>query len=111
MFPNSKPEIKIHGLFDQAGLSASDFDPKYHMIWGRFSPGDYDLRGPKSNPMKYFFPCGWRGYALNIGKKYGESDDWLQMNGNEGEWYILFHGTKFGCLQSIVEGGLNPGER
>jgi len=79
-------------------LSSKDFNPKYNFTWDHHKFGDYDNRGPKARPQPYFFPIGWKGYALNVEGRYGDNDNWLMMNGNEEEWYVMFHGTTFwGC--------------
>ena len=53
---------------------------------------DFELRGPSNHKYKYFFPNGWHGHALNI-DKYGMNNKWIEMNGDDEEWRILFHGT------------------
>lgn len=49
--------------------------------------------------MKYFYPKGWKGYALKVKGKFDEgNDDWLHMDSNSNQWHIMFHGTdNIGC--------------
>lgn len=50
----------------------SDFDSRFDMSWDNHAPGEYDIRGPDDhNGVKYFFPVGWYGHALNVLDKYG----------------------------------------
>ena len=77
------------------------------MTWNHFTFGRYDNRGPKDKPQPYFFPIGWKGYALNVAEKYGENTDWLMMNGNKDEWYVMFHGTSFRGVKGILSEGSN----
>ena len=81
IYPNA--ELVLHKYFSEITLSADDFAPKFNMEWGKYHP-EYYLRGPKYDYMNYFFPIGWKGYALNVTGKYDEgSDDWLKMDGNQ----------------------------
>jgi len=42
---------------------------------------------------------------LNVAGRYGDNDNWLMMDNNEEEWYVMFHGTTFGGVKGIMENG------
>jgi len=95
----------LHNYFKDAALSVNDFDAKHNMTWEIFNYGTTENRGAKDKPQPYFFPIGWKGFALNVSGKYGENDNWLKMDGNKEEWYVMFHGTNFGGCQAIMNKG------
>ncbi|KAM3139650.1 hypothetical protein pb186bvf_008295 [Paramecium bursaria] len=97
LFPGSNPVLAIHKYFESIQLSPNDFDPKYNMEWINFP--EYELRGPPKDQIKYFFPKGWKGYALKVQGRYDNgNDDWLLMNSNPSQWHIMYHGTtNLGC--------------
>lgn len=72
------------------------------MVWDDFIFGNYDDRGPKGKTQPYFFPIGWKGHALNVAGRYGNNDNWLMMNNNQEEWYVMFHGTNFDGFKGIM---------
>ncbi|CAD8125354.1 unnamed protein product [Paramecium sonneborni] len=88
------------------GLSKDDFNPKYNMTWKNFQ--ESSQRGPLQKKYTYYFPKTCVGYGLQVANKY-ENDNWLKMDGNPGEWRILFHGTKQEFIVDITIGGLRAG--
>jgi len=105
--------LKLKPYFKEAGLSVEDIDQNYNMTWENHKFGDYDNRGPKDSPQPYFFPVGWKGYALKIGGRYGnDNENWLKMNGNKDEWYVMFHGTDCRGVGGIMNKNreINPGK-
>ncbi|CAD8209648.1 unnamed protein product [Paramecium octaurelia] len=104
-------KIEQIAYFDQASangvaLSSDDFNPYYNKIWDGFP--EKEQRGPSYHRYDYYFPRGCYGFGLNI-KKYGDNQDWIQKNGNQNEWRILYHGTKQHFVSSIVKNNLKPG--
>ncbi|CAD8114254.1 unnamed protein product [Paramecium primaurelia] len=87
-------------------LSSDDFNPKYNMKWSNFK--EKEQRGPPDHRYDYYFPRGCYGFGLDI-KKYGENQDWIQMDGNPNEWRIMYHGTIQNFVNSIVKNNLMPG--
>lgn len=60
------------------------------MIWDQ-EPVDVCNRGKIDNkPQTYYLPKGWRGFGIYVDKLYEGNQDWLAMDGREGEWIILF---------------------
>jgi len=56
---------------------------------------------------RYFYPVGWKGYALKVVGKYDNgNDNWLLMDNNSEEWYVMFHGTHKDFCKNIVKDGL-----
>ncbi len=43
---------------------------------------------------RYYFPQGWKGYALNVLNNYGNNNNWLGMKNSLEEWPAFFHGTQ-----------------
>ncbi|KAM3144836.1 hypothetical protein pb186bvf_003145 [Paramecium bursaria] len=104
-------ELVLHKYFQDIQLSADDFDPQYNMQWKQNHP-EFELRGPQQDQIKYFFPRGWKGYALKVKGKYDEgNDDWILMNNNPNQWHIMYHGTNQQFVGRIVEQGFKVGER
>ena len=95
--------MSLYEYFKTAALSDDDFDPKYNMLWNDFVFGNYDDRGPYGKTQPYFFPVGWHGYGLNVAGKYGNNDNWLKMDNNKEEWYVMFHGTNFRAAPNILK--------
>ncbi|CAD8209587.1 unnamed protein product [Paramecium octaurelia] len=105
-------KVEYLKYFDQASKSAKgvtlsfdDFNPSHNMSWEGFK--EKEQRGPAQHRYDYYFPRGCYGFGLNV-KKYG-NDDWLKMDGNQGEWRILYHGTKQDAVNSITKTGLRAG--
>ncbi|KAM3139648.1 hypothetical protein pb186bvf_008293 [Paramecium bursaria] len=109
-FPGSNPVLVLHKFFESIQLSPNDFDPTYNREWDGLP--EYQLRGPPNDQIKYFFPKGWKGYALKVKGKFDNgNDDWLKIDNNPNQWHIMFHGTNnLGC-QGIQQTGFRAGDR
>ncbi|CAK81270.1 unnamed protein product (macronuclear) [Paramecium tetraurelia] len=120
---NNKPEalkflkeycngkIEQIAYFDQVSangirLSSDDFNPSYNKSWDIYP--EKQQRGPPYHKYDYYFPIGCYGFGLNVAK-YGYNQDWIQKNGNQNEWRIMYHGTKQHFVSSIVKTNLKPG--
>ncbi|CAD8099482.1 unnamed protein product [Paramecium primaurelia] len=91
----------------KVAISLNDFNPQYNMTWEGFK--EKEQRGPFNNRYDYYFPKGCFGFGLNV-KKYGDNQDWIQMNGNPNEWRIMYHGIKNYAVNSIIQNNLIPGQ-
>jgi len=69
-------------------LCANDIDSRFNFNFPS-SNGEIQMRGG----MKYFQPNNeWWRLGLHVLDLY-ENNDWIQMDGNVGEWAVGFHGT------------------
>ena len=60
--------------------------------------------------MDYDPPLGYKGYGLQVSKKYDNGDDtWLGYENTIGEWYIAYHGTSGLYAKSILDIGFKRG--
>ncbi|KAM3139647.1 hypothetical protein pb186bvf_008292 [Paramecium bursaria] len=108
-FPGCKPLLVINKYFQQIQLSPDDFDPNFNMEWNQFK--EYEMRGPIGDQLEYYFPQGWKGYALKVLNKYQDGNDWLQMDSNPNQWHIIFHGTDSSGCKGIIQNGFRAGQR
>lgn len=97
----------MKNFFKVNALSAKDFNPKYNMTWEGHT---FEKRGPPDHRYNYYFPVGWKGYALNTSSLKTDNDNWLKMDGNSEEWRIFYHGTSQGGMKKIPKEGLKAGE-
>ena len=42
----------------------------------------------------YYQPAGWIRYGLNVEKYNKKGKQWLAMNGDPGEWAVMYHGVQ-----------------
>ena len=120
---NIKPHTTINltrrlrggGKEEALYLHASLRDPSLDYDFTHMNDGSTEYyRGSK----RYYRPCGWLRYALNVSGKFPDGDEWLGTVGIRtesapGEWPVSYHGTAKGNANSIAEGSydLSKGER
>lgn len=80
--------LKEENLFCKLQLSEEDFDKKGDIEFAIKRTAQEQIRGY----FPYFQPAGWIRYGLNV-KKYLKDDKWFAMDGNPGEWAIMYHGV------------------
>ena len=53
----------------------------------------------------YYPPTpNWVGYGLNIFDQYDNgNNDWIEMDCNQNEWAVAYHGTKIKVVKPICE--------
>ncbi|KAM3144859.1 hypothetical protein pb186bvf_003168 [Paramecium bursaria] len=94
-------KIIISYLTQNDKIIVSDFDPKSNRNWP-LNYRQFELRGPKQDQIKYFYPRGWKGFALNVKGKYdGGNDDWLERNSNPNQWHIMYYMTNSGLFKQF----------
>ena len=85
-FPELKTLKKVHEGFLMCGckLSRRQLDP----LGNRFEwPQKPEFRGGEP----YYPPQGWVGIGLKVFNQY-ENDRWIDMQNQEGEWVVAYHG-------------------
>jgi hypothetical protein len=89
-------------------LSVSDFDPRGDFKFPR-KGGETQKRGGQT----YLQPSSdWERIGLRVMDLYPDGNDWLAMDGREGEWAVAFHGTSSNieAIRSILQvRGVLPG--
>jgi hypothetical protein len=101
-------EITITSVIDDNSL----FDHKFDFDFTKIDDGDTKFyRGGK----RYFRPCGWERFAINLKGRYVNPEDsiddkWLGEPGHrehssEGEWPVSYHGTRCENSASISRQG------
>lgn len=90
-------------------LSARHFDSKGDINFFNQYGATEQVRGR----LPYYQPGGWIRYGLDVRRWIRDGDkDWLKMDGNDGEWAVMFHGIKSHlttAVKSIAESTLLPG--
>ena len=60
--------------------------------------------------INYVPPEGYFGYGLNVWDQYDNKDNaWLGYSNQEGEWYIVYHGTSASVGQKIIDSEFKAG--
>ena len=72
-----------------------------------------DKNGPPGYLKDYIPPKGWTGVGLKVKDLYDEGDNtWLGRKKKDGEWYIVYHGTKTKkSIKGIIMKNFEPGPR
>lgn len=86
----------LHEYFQKFTLSSEDFDTRGN----RKFPEDQGVETRGTWP--YLPPKNCKRYGLKVQDLY-ESNDWLKMDGNPGEWAVAFHAVK--SPETICENG------
>ena len=101
-------DINLECLLSFCSISPDMFDHNYDRLnddWGI-----NEKRGPPGYLMDYDPPLGYKGYGLQVSKKYDNGDDtWLGYENKIGEWYIAYHGTSGLYAKSILDIGFKRG--
>jgi len=92
--------MKLHPFLKAASISEKMIDIEgnrdFTYLCNTFTRGGYD----------YKQPGGWKGYGINVSKKYDNNDDsWLAMDNNPKEWAVAYHGIREGDLTIIQAAG------
>ncbi|CAF3883236.1 unnamed protein product [Adineta steineri] len=83
-------------------LQASDLAPEFNFDYRPDSTPNQLERG--SHP--YYLPRGWYRHALRVLHKYEKDPKWLEHSNTQGEWPVVYHGTKSWAVSSITQQGL-----
>ena len=83
-------------------MRESDFDEEYDFHYDASQPAKRVRRGKESR--HFFWPRGWRKYALSVKGLYRGGDRWLDRDDG---WSVAFHGTVGDrkVLKDIVRSG------
>jgi hypothetical protein len=97
---------EVHASFSFLQINPDVFDQK----WNR----DFTIRsmcpqGEQRGGFDYTAPAGWVRYGLDVAGKYDNGDRWLGRSNVEGEWPVVFHGTKSCHVKDITETPLQAG--
>ena len=68
--------LELFKIFKTIGFSYDIFDFKHNMKWG-LDHEKTQKRGPPDWKYDYYFPLGWKGYALNVLSKYENNAKWI----------------------------------
>jgi len=116
LFPNDPSVFKsVKGCkittcpaIDHLSLNPNQFDSRYDFEWGLSWAPEFEGRGG----LDYYFPIGWKGYALKVLGKYDDGrDDWIVKHNASG-WAVGYHGVSYDPvkkIQSILNSKLRPG--
>ena len=79
-------------------LTLDMLDPR-----GNQSPDGWAAPGSKRGGLEYYPPdSNWIGYGLRVLNQYDNgNNDWIEMNGNENEWAVAYHGTSESAVKPI----------
>jgi len=80
----SKEEL----LFSKLELSEEDLDAEGDIEFVENHTAEQQVRGN----FPYYQAPGWIRVGLNV-KRHGKDRIWLSMDGQQGEWAVMYHGV------------------
>lgn len=77
------------------------FDFRFNQDFRKWPEGTLERRGG----VLYRPPKGWKRFAIRAKGDYPDGNDWMRMDGADGEWAVAYHGTPFGVVPKIIKNG------
>lgn len=63
-------KLVLKSILDKCGLGNLYYSPEYNNEWSNYKL-KWTIRGPTNHRYKYFYPIGWKGFAINVLDYYG----------------------------------------
>lgn len=100
----NKPTIHLVAKLAEAKpviLDPTSLDPTHNYDFTNINDGDQiHMRCGR----RYYRPCGFKRFALNVSNKY-ENLLWIGCNNGTGEWPVSYHGTGNHENKTLAENG------
>jgi len=77
------------------------FDFRFNQDFRKWPDGKLERRGG----VLYKPPKGWKRFAIKAKGDYDDGNDWMRMDGADGEWAVAYHGTPFHIVPKIIKEG------